>query len=151
MTDAFEESFRGLRRAAYAFAFVAAAGALVSIFGCSDLRIHATAAQATREALDATAGGIDLACEPDDVRVSDEPATRARRCRRAAEIHDAAREAWGVWVDAILLAASGGDFDALAALSFGLDLARLYGEVADILRAWGHSPPDLPDLIGGSQ
>ncbi|MCP5044200.1 MAG: hypothetical protein GY944_24490 [bacterium] len=119
--------------------------------GCSDLRIHATAAQATREALDATAGGIDLACEPDDVRVSDEPATRARRCLRAAEVHDAAREAWDTWVDAILLAASGGDFDAMAALTFGLDLARLYGEVADILRAWGHSPPDLPDLIGGSQ
>ena len=122
---------------------------LAFIGGCGTTQIEraTTGATIARIGLDATAGGIEIACAETQL---DAHPDRLDPCLRAAESHQAARAAWDVWSAALLIAHSADDEETLAiALAMAQPVLRLYAEIAEMLRAFGVEAPALPPSIAG--
>lgn len=109
--------------------------------GTSAVDRNTTAASISRIGIDATAGGIEVACE--DPQSED----ALHRCLRAVETHEALRAAWDVWAAAILLAASEEDENAIEMmLRMSGPVFELYEEVSEMLRQFGVDVPALPGM-----
>ena len=128
---------------------------VVLLSGCStaQLRAHASTARLTRPAIDGVAAGLEEACSVERAeelgRAGDVDgfATFRERCARGATSHETVRQAWITYLDTVLAAAGGADFDIGDVLGWATQLATAYLKIADVLREFGRDPPPLPELL----
>lgn len=134
--------------------------ALLALSGCgSALRTHAIAAHTTQVVIDETCGVIESERNTAAERANAQHEYREDARAAVAEARAAWQpaidtcnllvEAHGGWVDALALAASGGDPTLTFALTYVERIPRLYGDLQSLLAGAFHItlPPLPPELL----
>lgn len=134
---------------------------VVSGFGCGGgaLETHARAAHAMRSVLDASHEAISTEAERAMLEAGTEAADRGADVDQSvsearapwepvASAHNAVVEAWGAWVDVLLVAAGGGSLDGDTVRRTVVRVLSLYQDLGSLLSSVGAlTLPPVPEMV----
>jgi hypothetical protein len=114
---------------------------VVFMLGCgaSAFERHVDVVRYSALAIETAGDGLELSCNPEAVRATEDPPAVARRCLSAIEVHDLLRASHRTY--ALAVATSEDEAEWVEMLGPLLDLYRQLADVADLL---GFSLPKAP-------